>query len=62
MAQKQTKKAEQGKEPLKCTWKNCQKLQTGDGEFCGEHITFCPICEKQTDKLSRCECCNKDAF
>jgi len=38
MAQKQTKKAEQGKEPLKCTWKNCHKLQTGDGEFCEEHI------------------------
>ena len=38
MAQKQTKKAEQGKEPLKCTYGNCQKLQCGDGEFCEEHL------------------------
>jgi hypothetical protein len=33
MSQKQTKKHE----PLKCTFGNCQKLQTGDGEFCEEH-------------------------
>ena len=37
MAQKQTKKAEQGKEPLKCTFGNCENLQFGDGEYCKKH-------------------------
>ena len=33
MTQKQN-----SKEALKCTYKDCQELQTGDGEFCEEHI------------------------
>lgn len=37
MAQKQTKKAEEGKEPLVCTFGNCKELQGADGEFCEKH-------------------------
>ncbi len=38
MAQKQTKRAEQGKDPLVCTYGNCKSLQCEDGEFCKDHM------------------------
>lgn len=47
MAQRQTKKAEQGKEPLKCTFGDCQKLQCADGEFCKKHIDIDDSKEKE---------------
>jgi len=35
--QKQSKRAEQGLEPLVCTYGKCKRLQTEDGEFCEKH-------------------------
>ncbi len=36
--QTQTKKAEQGKEPLVCTYGKCKALQNGECEFCDKHM------------------------
>lgn len=53
MAQKQTRLAERGIEPLKCTFGDCQELQCEDGEFCEEHIgcKHCDSCGVEMEDL-----------